>query len=147
MGRRIVIVQCPAALAFLPLLRQSVTTLCEPVMGDTDVYQVQLAVSELATNIVVHAYRGMADGTITFEATLEEDRIVLDLFDTGITFVATEPQAPDADALLEGGYGLFIIQQTMDVMAHSREADERNHWHLEKRLAVAAHAEGNAQWT
>ncbi len=43
--------------------------------------------------------------------------------------------------------GCFIIQQTMDVMQHSREADERNHWHLEKRLAVAAHEGGNAQWT
>lgn len=146
MVRHIVIVQCPAALAFLPLLRQSVTTLCEPVMGDTEMYQVQLAVSELATNIVVHAYRGMVDGTITFEAVLEEDRVVLDLFDTGVTFAAVEPLAPDVDALLEGGYGLFIIQQTMDVMAHSRGADERNHWHLEKRLPVAAHEGGNAQW-
>jgi len=147
MARHIVIVQCPAALAFLPLLRQSVITLCEPVMGDTAMYQVQLAVSELATNIVVHAYQGMADGTITFEAALEEDRIVLDVFDTGAKFTATEPHAPDVDALLEGGYGLFIIQQTMDVMAHSRGADERNHWHLEKRLAGAAHEGGNTQWT
>ncbi len=73
---------------FSALLRQSVTTLCEPVMGDTEMYQVQLAVSELATNIVVHAYQGMVDGTIEFEARSKKTVVVLDLFDSGAAFVA-----------------------------------------------------------
>lgn len=146
MAERAVIVQCPAELAFLPLLRQSVGILCESVMDGAEAYQLQLAISELTTNIVVHAYAGIAGGVIAFHAALDADAVTLDVFDTGVPYEATPPRLPDVDALLEGGYGLFIIQQAVDVMTHTREADERNHWHLEKRVTARAHEGGNAQW-
>lgn len=147
MANRAVIVQLPADLAFLPLLRQGVVTLCEPVMREAEIYQLQLAVSELVTNIVLHSYDGIEDGVVWFEVKIENNRVVLDIYDTGAAFTPGEPRVPDADALLEGGYGLYLIQQSVDVMQSTREADGRNHWHLEKRLAVAAHEGGNASWT
>lgn len=139
MAERLVVIECPADLGFLALLRQSIATLCDAVMPDTNVYQLQLAVSELVTNIVVHAYQGVIGGRVEFRIALGEDVVTLDLFDSGAAYEASEPQLPDITTLPEGGYGLFLMQQSLDVMRHSREADERNHWHLEKRLAVTTH--------
>jgi len=144
---RVVVIECPADLAFLALLRQSIDALCESVMPDLDMYQLQLAVSELVAIIVIHAYQGVIGGKIEFRIALGESVVMLDLFDSGAAYEATEPRLPPSDALLEGGYGLFLMQQSLDVMQYSRGADQRNHWHLEKRLAVAAHQGGKTGWT
>ena len=139
-----VFVRCPAHLAFVGLLRQTVATLCGDAPLETERYQVQLAVSELVTNIVTHAYSDGEGGTIEFAATCGGSGVTIDVYDTGETFVASESSTfapalpPDPHALLEGGYGLFIIGQTMDVLTHTREADDRNHWHLEKRFGAIA---------
>lgn len=144
MSDETVFVRCPARLAFVAVLRQVVATVCMDETPETELYQVQLAVSELVTNIVTHAYDHVANGTIEFAATRTLDRVTIDVYDTGqpVSVFSTAdaiPNAPpDPDDLLEGGYGLFIIGQTMDVMTHTREADARNHWHLEKQFGVLA---------
>lgn len=133
-----VFVRCPARLPFLPMLRQAVAELCVSDRREAEMYQVQLAVSELVTNIVTHAYSDGGSGTIEFTARCEEGRVLVDLYDTGQPFVAPTPQeSRERDALTEGGYGLFIIAQTMDVVTHVREADDRNHWHMEKHFVGA----------
>jgi len=139
-----VFIRCPARLDFVAVLRQVVVTICASETPESELYQVQLAVSELVTNIVTHAYGGAADGTIEFSAAHGDDRVTIDVYDTGQPFADVDvagrvPDAPpDPDDLLEGGYGLFIIGQTMDVMTHTREADARNHWHLEKHFRRSA---------
>lgn len=139
-----VFVRCPARLIFVGLIRQAVTTLCADgsggsAPGDTEVYQVQLAVSELVTNIVTHGYDGGESGDIEFAATWDTRRVVVDVYDTGQPFTAPNAAAlPDPDALQEGGYGLFLIAQTMDVVTHARGADNRNHWHLEKQFTAGS---------
>ena len=125
----------PASLEYMTALRHFVHALCIDSLGsdarDEQTYQLQLAVSELATNIVVHAYRDREAGEIELRGAGVDRRITLDFWDTGKPFEMKPPTLPELERLAEGGYGSFIIQQCVDVVTYERDAD-RNHWRLEK---------------
>ncbi|MEW5872935.1 MAG: SpoIIE family protein phosphatase [Chloroflexota bacterium] len=105
---------------------------------------IELAVSEIITNVVTHAYRqhpytGRVQGCFT----LHPDRLCIDMFDNGATFQPTFDAAVDrvdipAEVLLTdppvSGYGLIIASRLLDVCQYAHLSSERNHWHLEKYL-------------
>ncbi|MGI8688328.1 MAG: ATP-binding protein [Thermomicrobiales bacterium] len=139
MPRRELIFRFPASLQYLTAVRQAVHAFCVDVLESEEfeeqVYQVQLAVSELATNIIRHAYRDRETGTVEMRGQGDGTVVTLDFFDTGKAYDPKTPRLPDLEHLAEGGYGSFIIQQSVDRVAYSRDrADERNHWRLEKRF-------------
>lgn len=127
----------PASLQYLTALRYLVQALCVDTLGteapEEQVYQMQLAVSELATNIIVHAYRGRDAGAIEVRGTGDDARVTLEFWDTGSPYPMTPAALPPAETLAEGGYGSSIIQQCVDAVTYQRE-DERNYWRLEKRF-------------
>jgi serine phosphatase RsbU (regulator of sigma subunit)/anti-sigma regulatory factor (Ser/Thr protein kinase) len=101
------------------------------------IYLIELAISEICTNIIQHAYagkKGQIDGYIT----LLEDGIMLDFYDSGISFDPASVPEPRSDPshLPEGGYGLHIVRQIMDVVNYE-QVEQGNHWHLEKYLQPA----------
>lgn len=128
--------QFPASLNYLTALRHAVQAFCTDVLApetfEEQVYQVQLAVSELTTNIIVHANKRNAEATVIAEGTGEDSTVTLDFYDWGAAYEMKTPALPDPDALAEGGYGSFIIQQCVDTVSYERDADGRNHWRLEK---------------
>ena len=130
----------PASLQYLTALRNAVQAFCthvlEPETHEEQVYQVQLAVSELATNIIVHANKGIPDGTMQVRGHSSARAVTLEFFDHGRAYPERTPSLPEADSLAEGGYGSFIIQQCMDAVTYTREADGRNHWRLEKSFGA-----------
>jgi anti-sigma regulatory factor (Ser/Thr protein kinase) len=101
--------------------------------GDDFVYLVELAVSEICTNIIQHAYR-MAGGEVRGRLTPLTEGIQVDLYDDGESF---DPNAvPDpsyrAGPLKEGGYGLHIVRQIMDKVVYQAQTPHGNHWRLVK---------------
>lgn len=127
----------PADLRFVPILRAATAALCAAAdSNDPAVYQVQLALSELLTNVVTHAYNGSTNGRIAVQTVCEAGLLVIECFDTGVPYTGHPGEPPLADDLLEGGYGLFLAEQSLDRLTYAREADGRNHWTLEKRLGA-----------
>jgi anti-sigma regulatory factor (Ser/Thr protein kinase) len=128
----------PASLQYLTALRHLVHAFCVDVLGseshEEKVYQLQLAVSELATNIIRHAYRDHQSGALEMRGVGEDGRVTLEFWDTGKAYVRTPPKLPDLESLAEGGYGSFIIQQCVDMVTYDREDGLRNHWRLEKQF-------------
>jgi anti-sigma regulatory factor (Ser/Thr protein kinase) len=60
----------------------------------------------------------------------------MDFYDSGASFdpaVIPEPSA-NPHKLIEGGYGLHIVRQIMDVVTYDYDPERGNHWHLEKFL-------------
>lgn len=98
--------------------------------------KVQLAVHEVCTNIVKHAYAGQPGGRITATLTLttSPSRLVVELTDRGRPFTPPGPPAPDLTQPQEGGYGLFLVRSLMDEVAYSRAEPGVNHWRLMKVL-------------
>lgn len=137
MPTRELLFRFPASLHYLTALRDAVHAFCVDVLEsdayEEQVYQVQLAVSELATNIIRHAYDGCEAGMVELRAEGGGERVALDFFDTGKAYEVKPPQLPELERLAEGGYGSFIIQQSVDRVTYDR-ADARNHWRLEKHF-------------
>lgn len=129
----------PASLQYLTVLRQAIHAFCiELLHGDANeaqVYQLQLAVSELVTNIIVHAYRDVTPGEIEMRVEGSDGLVTLDFSDTGKVHIPSPATLPDSEDLAEGGYGAFLIAQCVDRVFYHREDDHRNHWHLEKQLS------------
>ena len=137
MPTRELLFRFPASLQYLPAVRHAVQAFCvdslESEAFEEQVYQLQLAVSELATNIITHAYRDRPPGTVELRAQGVGGMVTLDFYDSGKAYQVKTPTLPDHDRLAEGGYGSFIIEQSVDRVAYDR-ADERNHWRLEKQF-------------
>jgi serine/threonine-protein kinase RsbW len=134
----------PADTKFLVDIAKDITATCRqvPLLPNVSnandfIYLVELAISEICTNIIQHAYAGQK-GEIKGQITLLNNGIYLDFYDTGHSFdpaVVPTPQSNPHD-LVEGGYGLHIVRQIMDVVSYDCQ-ERSNHWHLEKFLRLS----------
>jgi len=90
---------------------------------------IRLAVDEAITNIIKHAYNGEEDHTIEIELTFKDDRLCVELFDTGATFSIKTFKQPNIEEKIKqkkrGGMGVYLIHSLMDNVSYGRE-DEAN---------------------
>ena len=102
---------------------------------DDFVYLVELAVSEICTNIIQHAYQA-AGGKIRGSLTRLDNGIQIDLYDDGESFEPEAIPAPAHDPVSphEGGYGLHIVRQIMDSVRYQANTPKGNHWRLIKYI-------------
>jgi sigma-B regulation protein RsbU (phosphoserine phosphatase) len=111
--------------ALLPL-RRFVRQFCQSLSGDTldaeSLGQLELAVTEAASNIMRHAYQGRADQTIQVIADAYADRIVIRLLHHGTAFNPATVRPPAFDGSRDGGFGVYIMAHTVDEVRYSREA-------------------------
>jgi sigma-B regulation protein RsbU (phosphoserine phosphatase) len=130
----------PADTKYLIEISNEITSTCRQLpalpsgsKANDFIYLIELAISEICTNIIQHAYGGQK-GQITGRITLLQHGVYLDFYDTGVSFDPSTIPEPNANPhqLMEGGYGLHIVRQIMDVVTYSRHPERGNHWHLEK---------------
>jgi sigma-B regulation protein RsbU (phosphoserine phosphatase) len=111
----------------LARLRTFVHTFCQalPVrlLDDEGVSQLELAVTEAASNIMRHAYHGRTDQRIQVTTEAFADRICLRLWHHGTAFDPTTVQPPVFDGSRDGGFGVYIIAHCVDEVRYVR--DER----------------------
>lgn len=132
----------PADLHSLENISQEVTQICRLLPGlpptptsDDFIYLVELAVSEICTNIIQHSYL-MVGGEIRGSLTPLANGIQIDLYDDGESFdpTAVPEPSPHFDTLNEGGYGLHIVRQIMDSVVYQANTPNGNHWRLIKYI-------------
>jgi serine/threonine-protein kinase RsbW len=73
----------------------------------------KLALTEACTNSVRHAYDG-GEGTVEILYELHQDRLVVEVSDSGEGFDHDEPEPEGTDELSEGGLGIAIIRALAD---------------------------------
>ena len=101
-------------------------------LPDTFFFRWELAVSEILTNIVQHAYNHQPE-RIQGMLLLFPDAMVLDVWDAGAPFqgdLAVYLNRPDPFPR-EKGYGLYLVHQSVDQVRYHRLL-ERNWWRLRK---------------
>ena len=107
-------------------------------VDDQCLYDLQLAVDEACTNIIMHGYEGMDPGSIILDLECAPDTIVITLTDFGHGFEPNEAPTPDVNAPLEerttGGLGLFFIRQSVDFMDY-QVTEDGNRMTLIKNLS------------
>jgi sigma-B regulation protein RsbU (phosphoserine phosphatase) len=104
--------------------------------GTSFAYEVELAASEIVTNVIRHAYRG-SSGEMRGKLVLLPHQVQLDLYDDGMPFEPTVVPLPDLSEPHEGGYGLAIARQLADELAYTASTPDGNHWRLVKNAEDA----------
>lgn len=98
--------------------------------GDKDVYNIQLATDEAASNIIEHAYEGISDGVLDLSCGMESDAIRIVLIDYGLPFDPSKIPMPDLKADLSsrkiGGLGIFLMRKLMDEVSYEPKPDKSN---------------------
>ena len=129
-----------AQLEALNDFREFITEHCAGNAGVTEeiLYDIQLAVDEACTNIIMHGYAGMDPGSIIMELEIDPDKIIISLTDFGNAFEPDSAPIPDVEAPIEerelGGFGLFFIRQSVDDVKY-RTSEDGNTMTLTKNLA------------
>jgi serine/threonine-protein kinase RsbW len=104
------------------------------------VYDLVLAANEIATNIVVHGYRGQP-GTIEIDIRAEGDAVEIVMRDRTPLFDPTLAPTPDISLPLEkrprGGMGIHLTRRLTDAIRHGFTPDGGNEVTLIKRGVIA----------
>jgi len=100
------------------------------------IYEVQLAVDEAVTNIIVHGYQNQG-GNIEIEIKQDRDALVIHLRDNAIPFNPTSIPPPELTKPLTeraiGGMGVHLMRQTMDEVNYAVTSGGGNELTLIKR--------------
>ncbi len=105
--------------------------------SDKDVYNIQLATDEAASNIIEHAYRNMPGKTLELSCDMQGDVITVILTDYGESFDPSEVPVPDLKADLSdrkiGGLGIFLMRKLMDDIRYQPGPNQSNVLTMTKR--------------
>ena len=107
-------------------VREVCRTLPGPPLEEDNVSQLELAITEAASNVMRHAYGGRTDQQIQLDAEVFADRIVLRLHHLGETFDPNAVKTPAFDGTQDGGFGMYIIAESVDDVRYYRDERGRN---------------------
>jgi len=124
-------VQFSAKFEFLDEIREFVGDIARAGgFGDKDVYNIQLAADEAASNIIEHAYEGVSDGVLELSCGVKANVITIILVDHGESFDPSEIPMPDLKADLSerkiGGLGIFLMRKLMDEVRYEVKPNKNN---------------------
>lgn len=102
-------------------------------LGERELSMLELAVNEVASNIMKHAYHGRTDQRIWIRMQKEPGVVTMRLTHTGDTFrnVGQIP-IPTMEGTREGGFGLYIIDRSVDSVDYGQDAEGRQFIELTK---------------
>lgn len=104
---------------------------------DESIAEVQLAVDEACSNVILYAYSGQK-GIVKLVLELVGDDLVVTIKDRGKPFDPTSVPPPDLEAGLEGrrigGLGMYFMRKVMDEVSYSFDAEDGNKLTMRKQL-------------
>jgi serine/threonine-protein kinase RsbW len=106
-------------------------------LDERGVFQCQLSVEEIFTNIVEHGYEYQgSDKSIEIVCRYNREKLLITIMDEAPPFNPLALETPDATADLwsrgDGGWGVFFVRQYMDDIRYQYE--DRNCLILEKKI-------------
>jgi anti-sigma regulatory factor (Ser/Thr protein kinase) len=117
--------QFPGTAVQISAMRDFVREGCNAAWRDISdaeaVAQLTLAVSEVASNIVLHGLQGGPDLQIELQLTIDDQQACVTFLYPGCAFDPSSSQAPHLNGQAESGYGLYLIKQSVDGFHFSRD--------------------------
>jgi serine/threonine-protein kinase RsbW len=128
----------PARFEFLDEIRDLVAQVArEGGFTEKVVYALQLAADEAASNIIEHAYEGVADAALDIACDMQGDTIVVTMHDTGKSFDFSKVKQPNLKADLSerqiGGLGVYLMRKLMDEVSYESNSTTGNLLTMTKR--------------
>jgi len=125
----------PWNLEGLGVLRAQIIA-CANNLPEDDTQALILASFEAATNIIRHARLLVGNATITCRITRETDALVVELIYPSEAFTPPAQLRPDMSGQSEGGFGLYIIEQSVDSVEYASPMQGVASVRLVKRATV-----------
>jgi serine/threonine-protein kinase RsbW len=131
-------VQFSAKFEFLDEIREFVGDIARAGgFSDKDVYNIQLAADEAASNIIEHAYLGVSNGILELSCEVRGEIITIIMVDHGESFDPSAIPLPDLKADLAdrkiGGLGIFLMRKLMDEVHYETRSNRSNVLTMTKR--------------
>lgn len=109
----------PAKFEFLDEIRDFVAEIArQGGFTEKEIYSLQLAADEAASNIIEHAYEGIPNASLDISCDMRGDTIVISMRDEGISFDPSQVKQPNLKAKLSerqiGGLGVYLMRKLMD---------------------------------
>jgi serine/threonine-protein kinase RsbW len=99
--------------------------MAEPAVGPEAAALVDLAITEICSNVVRHGHPRDPDHTYDVVVKTRIDAVEIEVRDVGPAFAMDPPEMPSVDVdlaeLPEGGYGVALVAGTMDEFKRWRE--------------------------
>jgi len=122
----------------LSVIADFIATAMRQLGTEQDVFEVQTAVDEACTNVMLHAYSGKG-GVISISCELQDKDFIITIRDNGRPFDPASVPPPDLEAALEerrgGGLGVHLIRKLMDDVSYAFDAEKGNKLVMRKTLA------------
>ena len=121
----------PARYEFLDEIRDFVADVARKG-GFTEkaIYSLQLAADEAASNIIGHAYQGVANASLQITCDMQDDELIITMRDTGKPFDPSNVEQPNLKADLSkrqiGGLGVYLMRKLMDEVRYESNAKTGN---------------------
>ena len=128
----------PARFEFLDEIRSFVADVArQGGFSEKEIYSLQLAADEAASNIVEHAYDGIKNGEIRVGCDMRGDDIIITMHDDGKPFDPSKVKAPNIKADLSerqvGGLGIYLMRKLMDEVSYKSKRGAGNLLTMRKR--------------
>jgi len=129
----------PSSTENLAMIRDFVSAVgLQAGLVEREVYNLELAVDEACANVIEHAYGPDVIKEVTVRATFDDERIEIDVIDTGMGF---DPGAIDQKGLQQlvaerrsGGLGMRMMKALMDEVHYQIVPGEKNELRMVKML-------------
>ncbi len=121
----------PARFEFLDEIRNFVAEVAhEGGFTEKTIYSLQLAADEAASNIIEHAYQGVANASLQITCDMQDDELIITMRDTGRPFDPSNVKQPNLKADLSkrqiGGLGVYLMRKIMDEVRYQSNAKTGN---------------------
>lgn len=129
-------VQCSSRTSELGRAREFVRDFCIARIRDVDevwLAQLELAVNETLANVIEHGFDEQPDGHVIVQAEHEPNSVTVVVSYEGPDFDPAGVAPPSFEGDRDGGFGLFIIEQSVDEVAYTNDGRGRNIVRLVKR--------------
>lgn len=122
----------------LSVVADFIATAMRQLGTEQDMFEVQTAVDEACTNIMLHAYSGKG-GVMSISCELQDKDFIVTIRDNGRHFDPTSVPPPDLQADLKersiGGLGMHLMRRLMDDVSYAFDAEKGNKLVMRKTLA------------
>ena len=128
----------PARFEFLDEIRNFVAEVAhEGGFTEKAIYSLQLAADEAASNIIEHAYQGVANASLQITCDMQDDELIITMRDSGKPFDPSNVKQPNLKADLSkrqiGGLGVYLMRKLMDEVRYESNAKTGNLLTMTKR--------------
>ena len=128
----------PAKFDYLDEIRDFVADIAkEGGFNDKEIYSLQLAADEAASNIIEHAYEGVTDASLDVSCDMQNDSIVIIMRDEGRPFDPSKVKQPNLKANLSdrqiGGLRVYLMRKLMDEVKYESKGNSNTLTMIKRR--------------